>query len=81
MTEELRAGRPPAGKRKGERVRDYPALTLRLPPDTRALLDAWSAGAALPVWRIVDSAVMAAFKALPESEQRRLRAEARRATQ
>jgi hypothetical protein len=78
MSPTRKPGRPPAGRRAGERVRDYDRLTLRLPQATRALLDAWSRHVKAPVWRIIDDTVLAAYKALPASEQRKLREEMRK---
>lgn len=80
MTQDKPFGRPPAGKRKGERVRDYPPMTLRLPPETRTLLTAWSEYSHVPAWRLIDDAVLAAFKALPESERRKVRHTSRAVT-
>ena len=37
-TEPRRIGRPPAGARAGEKVKDYPQLSIRLPGDVKAKL-------------------------------------------
>ena len=38
-----RAGRPPAGAREGEKVKDYPQLSIRVPVELKARLNALSA--------------------------------------
>ena len=38
--ERRRIGRPPAGARDGEKVKDYPQLSIRLPGDVKAKLHA-----------------------------------------
>src|SRR5438552_14974364 len=48
-----RIGRPPAGARAGEKVKDYPQLSIRLPEDVKAKLQALSAIAHKPQWRII----------------------------
>jgi hypothetical protein len=40
--ERRRIGRPPAGARAGERVKDYPQLSVRVPGDVKARLQAIS---------------------------------------
>jgi hypothetical protein len=52
-----KGGRPPAGIRQGERVRDYPQLSVRIPPDIRATVHALSAMRGQPQWRIVVDAL------------------------
>src|SRR5690242_1652329 len=37
-----RVGRPPAGARAGERVKDYPQLSVRVPPEVKRKLVALS---------------------------------------
>jgi hypothetical protein len=56
-TRKARIGRPPAGIRAGEMVKDYPQLNLRVPPETRAKLDALSTVRKQPRWRIVLDAI------------------------
>ena len=67
-----RSGRPPAGVRKGERVKDYPQTSLRLPPEIKAKLFALSHVAAAPQWRVVSAALDEFFRARPASEQRKV---------
>jgi len=52
-----RIGRPPAGAREGEKVKDYPQLSIRLPTEVKATLQALSAIAARPQWRIITDAI------------------------
>jgi predicted DNA-binding protein len=65
-----KSGRPPAGLRQGERVKDYPQVSLRLPPETKAKLQALSVVAATPQWRVVSAALECFFRERSESEQR-----------
>jgi len=67
-----KTGRPPAGVRQGERVKDYPQVSLRLPPETKAKLQALSVVAATPQWRVVSAALECFFKERSESEQRQV---------
>jgi len=52
-----RAGRPPAGAKEGERVTDYPQLSIRVPVEMKARLNALSAVTGLSQWRIVVEAI------------------------
>ena len=65
-----RSGRPPAGVRQGERVKDYPQTSLRLPPEIKAKLYALSRVSATPQWRVVSAALECFFRDRSESEQR-----------
>ena len=47
-----RAGRPPAGAREGEKVKDYPQLSIRVPVEMKARLNALSAVTGLAQWRV-----------------------------
>src|SRR2546425_9712446 len=55
--ERRRIGRPPAGARAGEKVKDYPQLSIRLPGDVKAKLQALSLIASRPQWRIITEAI------------------------
>lgn len=57
-------GRPPAGH-NGELVSEYERLTLRLAPDTRAMLDAWVAVTKTPAYALVTSAIHEMVDGLP----------------
>jgi predicted DNA-binding protein len=52
-----RAGRPPAGARNGEKVKDYPQLSIRVPLEMKARLNALSAVTGLSQWRVVVEAI------------------------
>ena len=65
-----RIGRPPAGARVGEKVKDYPQLSIRLPDDVKAKLQALSLLAARPQWRIVTDAIECYLRDRPEAERR-----------
>ena len=55
--ERRRIGRPPAGARAGEKVKDYPQLSIRLPGEVKAKLQALSLIASRPQWRIITEAI------------------------
>src|SRR5215211_2025319 len=63
-------GRPPAGARAGEKVKDYPQLSIRLPGDVKAKLQALSVIASKPQWRIVTDAIECYLRERPQGEQR-----------
>lgn len=50
-------GRPRAGMRPGERVRDYRNLGVRMPDCTRARLKGLAAIRGVPSWRLVTDLV------------------------
>src|SRR5262245_5866594 len=62
------AGRPPSGP-AGERVSDYPTLTVRLPRATKDALISLSALRRLPLWKMLDVAVRAYIDGLPAGER------------
>jgi len=64
-----RIGRPPAGARAGERVKDYPQLSIRLPEDIKAKLQALSLVGSRPQWRIITEAIDCYLRDRSESEQ------------
>ena len=61
-------GRPPAGAR-GEKVSEYPQMTVRLPAETRAKLDTLSLLLAAPIWRVIDQAINVYVTHLPKEDQ------------
>jgi len=65
-----RIGRPPAGARAGEKVKDYPQLSIRLPGEVKAKLQALSVVAARPQWRIITDAIDCYLRERPEAERR-----------
>src|SRR5262249_58046193 len=68
--EHRRIGRPPAGARAGERVKDYPQLSIRLPGEVKAKLQALSLIASRPQWRIITDAIDCYLRARPDAERR-----------
>ncbi|HZR24356.1 MAG TPA: hypothetical protein VFA59_12255 [Vicinamibacterales bacterium] len=68
--ERRRIGRPPAGARAGEKVKDYPQLSIRLPGDVKAKLHALSLVASRPQWRIITEAIDCYLRDRSESERK-----------
>ena len=68
--ERRRIGRPPAGAREGEKVKDYPQLSIRVPAEVKARLQALSLIAARPQWRIITDAIDCFLRERPEPERR-----------
>jgi hypothetical protein len=64
-------GRPPTGT-GGELASTYPQLTVRIPVATKDQLHGLSVLRRVPVWRLVDDAVLALVAQLPESERKLL---------
>lgn len=56
-----RAGRPPAGAKTGERVKDYPQLSIRVPVEFKARLNALNAVTGLAQWRVIVEAINCFF--------------------
>jgi len=63
-----RVGRPPAGDR-GERVKDYPQVSFRLPKMARDKLVALSKVRKQPQWRLIVDSMECYFRNLRRSEQ------------
>ncbi len=68
--ERRRIGRPPAGAREGEKVKDYPQLSIRLPADVKARLQALSLVASRPQWRIITEAIDCYMRERTDAERR-----------
>jgi predicted DNA-binding protein len=64
-----RAGRPPAGAKSGEKVKDYPQLSIRVPTEMKARLNALSAVTGLSQWRVVVEAIDCFLNGLPPTDQ------------
>jgi hypothetical protein len=64
-----RAGRPPAGAKAGEKVKDYPQLSIRVPHELKARLNAMSAVTGLAQWRVIVEAVNCLFHDLPDNDR------------
>ena len=65
-----RIGRPPAGAREGEKVKDYPQLSIRLPAEIKAKLQALSVISSRPQWRLISDAIECYLRDRPEAEQK-----------
>jgi hypothetical protein len=61
-------GRPPAGE-GGERVKDYPQVSFRLPKASREKLVALSVVRKQPQWRLIVDSVECYWRGLPRNEQ------------
>ena len=68
-----RIGRPPAGARAGEKVKDYPQLSIRLPGEVKAKLQALSVITGRPQWRLITDSIECFLNDRPEDEQRMVR--------
>jgi predicted transcriptional regulator len=64
-----RIGRPPAGAREGEKVKDYPQLSIRLPGEVKAKLQALSLISSRPQWRLISDAIECYLRDRPAPEQ------------
>jgi hypothetical protein len=64
-----RIGRPPAGARDGEKVKDYPQLSIRLPGEVKATLHAISLIESRPQWRVITDAIDCYARGRSESER------------
>ena len=67
-----RIGRPPAGARAGERVKDYPQLSVRVPSDVKAKLQALSLVGSRPQWRIITDAIDCFLRDRSEAERQKV---------
>jgi len=65
-------GRPRGGVRPGERLRDYPVLTVRVPPDTRAMFTALCMRRRVPRWLMLRHLIVCFVRNLPANERRRI---------
>ena len=70
--ERRRIGRPPAGARAGERVKDYPQLSVRVPGDVKAKLQAISLVSARPQWRIITEAIDCFLRDRTDAERQKV---------
>ena len=62
-------GRPPAGAKEGEKVKDYPQLSIRVPVELKARLNALSAVTGLAQWRVIVEAINCFFRDLPQTDR------------
>jgi hypothetical protein len=70
-------GRPRGGVRPGERLRDYPTMTVRVPPETRAMLRALCASEQMPTWLMIRHLVVCFVRDLPARQRRAVVREAK----
>src|SRR5437870_10621622 len=63
-------GRPPAGAREGEKVKDYPQLSIRVPTEFKARLNALSVVTGLAQWRVIVEAIDCLFRRLPDTDRK-----------
>ena len=68
-TRPRRVGRPPAGARAGEKVKDYPQLSIRVPTEMKARLNALSAVTGLAQWRVIVEAINCFVSDLPQTDR------------
>jgi len=73
-----RIGRPPAGARAGEKVKDYPQLSIRLPAEVKAKLHALSLIESRPQWRVITDAIDCYARGRSSAERRLIAALAER---
>jgi predicted DNA-binding protein len=64
-----RAGRPPAGAREGEKVKDYPQLSIRVPLELKARLNAMSMVTGVAQWRVIVQAINCLFQDMPPTDR------------
>jgi hypothetical protein len=64
-----RAGRPPAGAKAGEKVKDYPQLSIRVPVEMKARLNALTAVTGLAQWRVIVQAIDCFWGELPPNDR------------
>ena len=73
-----RVGRPTAGAKAGEKVKDYPQLSVRVPPDIKTQVAALSEVRGASQWHIITDAIECYFRDLPLDDQQAVRAVLRR---
>jgi len=64
-----RVGRPPAGAKDGEKVKDYPQMSVRVPIEMKARLNAVSAVTGRAQWRIIVEAIDCLVHGLPPTDR------------
>lgn len=64
-----RAGRPPAGAKAGEKVKDYPQVSVRVPVEMKARLNALSVVTGLAQWRLIVEAIDCIFEDLSDEDR------------
>jgi predicted DNA-binding protein len=64
-----RVGRPTAGARVGEKVKDYPQLSVRVPPDIKTRITVLSEVRRESQWHIITDAIECYLRDLPADER------------
>ena len=64
-----RTDQPPTGAKEGEKIKDYPQLSIRVPIEFKARLNALSAVTGLAQWRVVVEAINCFFHDLPPTDR------------
>jgi predicted DNA-binding protein len=64
-----RVGRPPGGAKAGEKVKDYPQLSIRVPLEMKVRLNALSAVTGLAQWRVIVEAIDCFLSDLPPTDR------------
>ena len=64
-----RAGRPPAGAKLGEKVTEYPQLSVRVPHEMKTRLNALSVVTGLAQWRIIVEALNCYYQDLSATDR------------
>jgi hypothetical protein len=65
-------GRPRGGVKRGERLRDYPVLTVRVPPETRKMFAVLCMRRGMPRWLMLRHLIVCYVRSLPANERRRI---------
>jgi len=65
-----KGGRPPAGVREGERVTDYPQLSVHVPEELRLRLQALAQVTGQSQWRVLSAAVNSYIERLDDDERK-----------
>lgn len=65
-----RVGRPPAGAKAGERVKDYPQVSVRVPQELKARLTALGVVTGLAQWRLIVDAIACYVEDLPPTDRK-----------
>jgi predicted DNA-binding protein len=71
-------GRPTAGAKAGEKVKDYPQLSVRVPPEIKTQVAALSEVRGASQWHIITDAIECYFRDLTSAEQQAVRSVLRR---
>jgi hypothetical protein len=73
-----KVGRPTAGAKAGEKVKDYPQLSVRVPPEIKTQVAALSEVRGVSQWHVIIDAIECYFRDLSSGEQQAVRTLVRR---